>query len=139
VSRDFERRVEDGAVIDGLVGVYHAKGSLRGELASLFDKLAGRTHCALCEISHGMLRRRRSFDVCMAALPVPFELVHLDERSDEVATASEGRTPCVLARTNGGIVLLLGPDELASCTGDPDRLRTAIDLAVDALTLRWPT
>lgn len=138
VGRESERTAERDVVISELIGVYHADGSLRGELAYMLGKLAGRSHCALCEITHGTLRRRQSFDACVATLPVPFDLVHLDERSKDVAAASEGRTPCVLARTSRGIVLLLGADELASCAGEPARLRDAIDRAVDALALGWP-
>jgi hypothetical protein len=129
-------------VIDGLVGVYHANGSRRGELASLVAKLTGQAHCALCDITHGLLQRRRSFDACMATLPVAFELVHLDERTEDVAAASEGRTPCVLARTGvrtARVVLLLDADQIAACDGDPARLRDAIDRAAAALGLRWPT
>ncbi len=134
-----EELVDQGAVITGLVGVYHANGSWRGELAYLAGKLAGRTHCALCDITHGPLGRRRSFDTCAAALPVGFELVHLDERSEQVTRVSEGRTPCVLARTGDAIVLLLGPDDLASCNRDPARLLAAIHRAADSSGLRWPT
>jgi hypothetical protein len=44
-------------VIARLIGVYNAEGSLRGELAYLLGKLTGRAHCALCDITHGALRR----------------------------------------------------------------------------------
>lgn len=130
--------VDQDAVITGLVGVYHANGSWRGELAYLAGKLTGHAHCALCDITHGPLGRRRSFDACAAALPVLFELVHLDERSEQVTQLSDGRTPCVLASTSGAMVLLLGPDHLASCNRDPARLLTALHRAADANALRWP-
>ena len=128
-----------GAEISQLIGVYHANGSWRGELAYLVGKLSGRAHCALCDITHGVLWRRRSFDAYVATLPVGFELVHLDERSDDVAAASDGHTPCVLARTGTGLVVLLDADDIASCHGNPARLRDDIDRAVAALGMRWPT
>jgi hypothetical protein len=130
---------QHGAEIHELIGVYHANGSWRGELAYLFGKLSGRAHCALCDITHGALRRRRAFDACVTTLPVDLHLVHLDERSDDVAAASEGRTPCVLARTSTGLVVLLDADDLARCDNDPSRLRDEIDRAVSALGMRWPT
>ncbi len=136
MTKHAERRA---AEIHELIGVYHANGSWQGELAYLFGKLSGRAHCALCDITHGVMRRRQAFDACVAKLPVAFDLVHLDERSADVATASQGRTPCVLARTSAGLIVLLGPDELASCNGDPARLRSEIDRAVAALDMRWPT
>lgn len=134
-----ERVEPRGDEIHELIGVYHANGSWRGELAYLVGKLSGRVHCALCDITHGWVRRRPSFDANVDTLPVAFDLVHLDERSSDVATASQGHTPCVLARTARGLVLLLDADELASCNGDPVRLRTKIDRAVAAFDLRWPT
>lgn len=121
-----------------LVGVYHAEGSLRGEIAYTVGKVLGRAHCALCDITHGALRRKRDFDACAAGLPVPFDLVHLDERDPDVAAASEGATPCVLARTDDGVVLLVGPDELEACDGDPAALVAAIERAVAARELSWP-
>lgn len=127
-----------GAEISQLIGVYHANGSWRGELAYLLGKLSGRAHCGLCDITHGVLRRR-SFDACVATLPVGFDLVHLDERNDDVAAASDGRTPCVLARTRTGLVVLLDADDIASCHGNPARLGEGIDRAVAALCMRWPT
>jgi hypothetical protein len=126
-----------GAEIHELIGVYHANGSWRGELAYVLGKLSGRAHCALCYITHGALRRRRAFDACVATLPVPFDLVHLDERAADVAAASHGRTPCVLARTSTGLVVLLDADDLGRCGGDPVRLRDAIDRVVAALGMRW--
>lgn len=121
-----------------LVGVYHADGSWRGELVYALGKLGGRAHCALCDITHGVVRRRRAFDAAVATLPVEFVLVHLDERDADVAAASDGRTPCVLARTGTGLVLLLDPDDLERCGGDPARLRAEIDRAVTARALSWP-
>jgi hypothetical protein len=133
-----EESVEPGAVITKLVGVYHANGSWRGELVYLAGRLTGRAHCALCDITHGPLGRRRSFDTCAAALPVAFDLVHLDERTDQVTGASEGRTPCILAQTDDAMVLLLGADDLAACNRDPTRLLAAIQRAADTRGLRWP-
>jgi hypothetical protein len=121
-----------------LVGVYHAEGSLRGELAYGVGKLLGRAHCALCDITHGVVRRRRSIDAWASALPVPMRFVHLDERDEAVTAASDGATPCVLARTTRGWVMLLRPDQLESCDGDPGRLAAAVERAVPEPGLGWP-
>ena len=51
-----------GAEVTGLVGVYHANGSWHGELAYLLGRLSGRAHCALCDITHGLLRQHGAFD-----------------------------------------------------------------------------
>lgn len=111
-----------------LVGVYHANGTLRGELAYVVGKVFGRAHCALCDITHGTLRRKPEFDRCASQLPVPLTLVHLDERSSAVAEATEGATPCVAARYgDDSVEVLLTADDLERCSGDPARLVAEIE------------
>ena len=39
-----------------LTGVYNAKGSLLGEVRYAVGRRLGRSHCALCEITHGRVR-----------------------------------------------------------------------------------
>ena len=41
-----------------LVGVYHADGSLLGELRYIWGKLRGTAHCTLCDITHGRLSEK---------------------------------------------------------------------------------
>ncbi|MGA1089849.1 MAG: hypothetical protein ACO3X2_10375, partial [Candidatus Nanopelagicales bacterium] len=67
------------AAIRRLVGVYDADGDLRGEIAYLAGKFGGR-HCALCDITHSPVRRRREWDDYVSTLPVPFDLVHRNKR-----------------------------------------------------------
>ena len=110
------------AIVTALTGVYHADGSVIGELRYWIGARLGRTHCALCDITHGNVREKAGWRAARAQLAVPFRAVHLDERSPAEATASDGHTPCVLAYTEAGIELLLGPAELEDCAGDPARL-----------------
>ncbi|MEM7158006.1 MAG: hypothetical protein AAF799_34510 [Myxococcota bacterium] len=120
-----------------LTGVYHADGSLLGELRYVFGKLRGTAHCALCDITHGSVRKKRSFRDLEQALAVPLELVHLDERSPEIAAFTEGRTPAVVGHTDAGLVMLLGADQL-ELDGEVPRFHEALDQAVQTAGLRWP-
>jgi hypothetical protein len=114
-----------------LTGVYHADGSLTGEVAYVVGKLLGRRHCALCDITHGALRERPEMAACRAALPVPFDLVHLDERSSELVRATDGRTPCVVAHLDGGrLEVVLDADRLEACEKQPAKLAEAMEAAV---------
>jgi hypothetical protein len=117
-------------VITRLTGVYHADGSLLGELRYVIGSRLGRAHCSLCDITHGALREKAAWRAERDRLPVPFAAVHLDERTPEERAASDGRTPCVLAHSPDGIHVLLGPDELEACGGDPAALATAIERAL---------
>lgn len=105
-------------VIESLVGVYHADGGLRGELVYIVGDLLGTRHCALCDITHSPFRRKPAWDAMVRRLGVPFELVHLNERADDVLAASGTATPCVLARVEDGLVLLLNPDTLDALGSD---------------------
>ncbi|MCM0677149.1 hypothetical protein NCC78_21000 [Micromonospora phytophila] len=125
-------------VIRRLVGVYHADGGLRGELAYVIGKVRGTAECALCDVTHGVLGRRREWRELVPELGVPVDLVHLNERDPEVHAASEGRTPCVLALTDGGPVLLLDPAELAALDGSVSRFAERLRAGADRAGLDWP-
>ncbi|SCL31317.1 hypothetical protein GA0070616_4242 [Micromonospora nigra] len=129
--------VSTAGVIRGLVGVYHADGGLRGELAYVVGKLRGTAECALCDITHGALGRKREWRELLPQLGVPVDLVHLNERTAEVCAASEGRTPCVLAMTGTGPVPLLGPADLAALDGSVARFAARLRAAADEAGLRW--
>ncbi|MFM1965872.1 MAG: hypothetical protein RL134_1597 [Actinomycetota bacterium] len=125
-------------VIARLIGVYDADGGLRGEIAYLAGKVAGR-HCTLCDITHSPVRRRRDWDAYAARLPVPFDLVHRNERTPALEDATEGREACVVALCDDGtITLLLGNDDLARAS-DVAGLADALDVAVAASGLHWPS
>jgi len=134
-----------GGRVVRLVGVYHAKGSLTGEVAYWVGARLGRTHCALCDITHGMVRAKPEFARCAAGLPVPFDLVHLDERTPEVEALTEGCTPCVVALvapSHGGTdptegLVVLDAEALAACRGEPEALVRALEAAIEAHGLRW--
>jgi len=114
------------ASITRLVGVYNANGALRGELAYWLGARLGRAHCALCDITHGGIRERSDWKQCRAGPPVPFVTYHRNDQPAEIRAAGGDRAPCVVADTARGLVLLLGPDEIAACHGSPQRLAEAI-------------
>ena len=125
------------AVITRLIGVYDADGGLRGELAYLAGKIAGR-HCSLCDITHSPVRRRQAWDAYAAGLPVPFELLHRNERTADVRAATTGKEPCVVARTDDGrVVLVLDSDRLVEAAAVPGLAR-ALDRALAEQGLEWP-
>lgn len=117
--------------------MYDADGSLRGELAYVFEKLVRRRHCSLCDITHGALKRRSSFDRAVTSLGAPVVLVHRDELDPDVAAAVGSAAPCVLARTANGLTELADADELASCGADPDRFVGLLRANAEALDLQF--
>lgn len=120
-----------------LVGVYDADHTLRGELAYVIGAQLGRRHCALCDITHGLLRERADWRACRAGLPVSFETFHRDDQPDAVRVAGGGAAPVVVAETTGEYRLLLDGDDIEACRGDGAKLVSAIELAAKQSGLRW--
>lgn len=103
-----------------LTGVYDANGTLAGELAYWMGARLGSRHCALCEITHGLVRTKSEWREVRESLPVEFTAVHLDERDPAVAEASRGKEPCVVAvRDDGSAEVVIDRTELERCEGDP--------------------
>lgn len=101
------------------VGIYNADGTLLGEISYVVRKYTGRGHCELCDITHGALRRKKSWDAACEGLDVV--LLHRDEASVEQLKAA-GPLPAVVGETDHGWTLVAGPADLAMCAGDPERL-----------------
>jgi len=121
-----------------LVGIYDADSTVRGEVSYWIGARLGRAHCALCDITHGLVRERGDWKKLKAELPVPFATFHRDDRPAEITAAVGDVAPVVVADTAFGAVLLLGPSELEACATSPQKLITAIQRALDAASLTWP-
>lgn len=127
-------------VIARLIGVYDADGSVLGELSYFLRARIGRAHCALCDITHGRVRKRSDWQASRVRLPVPLVTFHRDDQPDDVRRAGGNTPPAVIAETEEGqLLVLLGPENLESCTGSPDRLVDAIEAAAETQGLHWPT
>jgi len=120
-----------------LVGVYDADGTLRGEVAYWVGARLGRRHCSLCEVTHGMFRKRAEWTACQAGLPIPFDTYHRDDQPDAVRVAADGRYPIVVAETEAGHVVLLAPAELDALNGSIDGLLESIESAALSAGLAW--
>jgi hypothetical protein len=106
-----------------LVEVYDADGGLAGEVRYVVGHLLGRTECALCDITHSPVRRKRSWDRVVAELPVPMSAVHRNELPPELVDVVEPtRLPAVYAvGADGAAAELIGRGELAALDGSVER------------------
>ena len=112
--------------VTALVGVYDADGGPAGEARYVIGHLLGRLECALCDITHGRVRRKGAFDALRDRLGVPFSVVHRNERTAEVEAATQHALPCVVAVTGPGLVIVMGRAELSACGGDVDRFERSL-------------
>jgi hypothetical protein len=62
--------------------------------------------------------------------------VHLDERDAELVAFTDGRTPCVVAETTTGLVMLVDAERLDACRGSPPCLVETIVARAGELGLR---
>ena len=129
---------DDDAIVRRLAGVYDADGSLRGELRYWVGARLGRAHCALCDITHGLVRERGDWVACRQGLPVPFETYHRDDQPHEVRLVTAGGLPMVVGETNAGWMALVDAAELDACAGSVERLVAALDTAIARAGLAWP-
>jgi hypothetical protein len=123
--------------IQRLVGVYDADGTLRGELTYFVGARLGRAHCALCDITHGLVRAKPDWQRCKEGLPVPFDTYHRDDQPAAVRAATGDTAPVVVAETGDGVVTLLDGADLDACGGSIDAMVTAIEQAAEARGLSW--
>lgn len=103
------------------MGIYNAEGSLSGEVDYFLGKLAGTRHCALCDITHGIIREKNTFIEAKSNLAIPFETLHLDELDETMSEFAEDAA-CILALSNGAAKLFITNDQLISCNGSVDAL-----------------
>jgi hypothetical protein len=124
--------MEPTPALDGLVGVYHADGGPLGEAKYVLGKLMGTAHCALCDITHSPVRRKRAWEGMVASLGVPFELLHLNEMPPEIAAATARHgSPVVLARlSDGDVEAVLLPSELEVLGGSVEAFSAALHAAL---------
>jgi hypothetical protein len=127
-----------GAEIVRLIGVYNGDGGIRGQVAHAFGKFRGTTSCALCDITYRGVRKNPEWSDVACATGVPFDLVHLNERSAEVATFTANESPCVVAETTEGLTMLLRANDFTGLSGDAGAFLVALRSAVDASGLPWP-
>jgi hypothetical protein len=123
--------------VERLVGVYDADGTLRGELAYWVGARIGRSHCALCDITHGLVRERSDWIACRSTLAVRFDTYHRNDQPAGIRDLLGPDLPAVVAETDQGLVKLLGPSGLAACDASPSRLAAALEEAIRREDLTW--
>ena len=118
--------------VDVLYLVWNAELSLAEGLAYVANRLRGKhdEECALCELAYDGLTERRSFKECKANIGLPFEGVYKNRLDAEQAKVAAGDFPCVLAKTDAGLVKLLGSADVEACRGDLDRFAEKLRAAM---------
>jgi len=104
-----------------IIGVYDADSTLVGEVSYWIGARLGRTHCSLCELTHGVFTVKSEWKSCERALSVPFTTYHRNDAPTDVLTCAAGQFPVVLARTSQDLTVLLNREQLEAFNGDTER------------------
>jgi hypothetical protein len=121
-------------MVDRILGVYNADGGLVGELRYIVGHLLGTVSCALCDITHSPVRRKRAWDELVAELGVPFDLRHLNELDDRERAAVGDTAPVVLVDRNGMLEPLLDAAALDDLDGSVSAFGVAVRAALADLS-----
>ena len=96
--------------------MYDADSTVRGELALICARL-GRSHCAPCDITHGLIEERAGWRNCRADLPIPLDTYDRDDRTDAYRAVLAGAYPAVVVETTAGDVIRPDLRQLAARAG----------------------
>lgn len=124
--------------IDRLIFVYNAESGLLATIADSAKKLLSINGCALCSLTHSLTGEKQEWNSCKESLGVPVDYVHRDELDARLQIVVQHELPCVLAETDGELVMLLRSDVIKRCNGSiPDfRGRLTTHAAMRGLTIR---
>jgi hypothetical protein len=100
------------------IGVYDADSTLIGEVSYWIGARLGRTHCSLCELTHGLFTQKSEWKECATTLAVPFHTFHRNDAPADVLAVLNGSFPAVLLRTDDGLSVILTKQALESFDGN---------------------
>jgi hypothetical protein len=101
-----------------IIGVYDADSTLVGEVSYWIGARLGRTHCSLCELTHGVFTVKSTWKSCEQKLHVPFTTYHRNDAPADVLVALAGEFPAVLQRTAEGLSVILTKEALEAFDGN---------------------
>ena len=112
--------------MDTLYGVYNADGGIMGELAYLWGKIRGTAHCALCDITHRGVSKKKQWKEYEERIRVPIELLHINEQEEALAQFTEGKTPCVVGDYSGELKMVMNAEDLEECGKSVEKFESFI-------------
>lgn len=99
------------------IGVYDADSTLIGEVSYWIGARLGRTHCSLCELTHGLFTQKSEWKACARELSIPFHTFHRNDAPTDVLAAINGAFPAVLVRMDNSLSTVLTKGDLEKFEG----------------------
>ena len=104
------------------IGIYDADSTIIGEVSYWIGARLGRRHCSLCDITHGVFTEKAEWKLCRERLHVPFTTFHRNDAPADALVTAKGSFPCILARRNEQLTVVLRPADLELLDGSPEAL-----------------
>ena len=102
-----------------IVGIYNANGGFWGELNYMVCKVTNKSHCSLCDITHGKFSAKDEWLELVENFPIKIETVHINEM-DKVTKKYVGeKTPCVVYIEDDKRTIIMDEKDLDSCGKEP--------------------
>jgi hypothetical protein len=118
-----------------IVGIYDADSTLWGEVSYWIGARLGRRHCSLCDVTHGMFTKKRSWDDCAAQLSHPFVTYHRNDMPDHLRPIVGNSFPVIVFDDVRQPRILLTDSDITGAKGSPESL---VRLIGDALAVLPP-
>ena len=99
--------------VNEFIGIYDADSTFIGEVSYWIGARLGRTHCSLCELTHGIFTMKNEWKQCSQNLSVPFRTFHRNDAPLDALQMANGSFPIVLARHGDELRVVLQDPDLA--------------------------
>lgn len=108
------------------IGIYDADSTLMGEVSYWINARLGKTHCSLCELTHGVFTKKNEWKSCVSSLSVPFHTFHRNDAPEQALEVAHGRFPIVLARYVDELRVVFTPQQLHQFNGETREFDAAL-------------
>lgn len=107
-----------GGMIDEIIGIYDADGTIRGELIYVLKKYLKGFHCSLCDITHSKVSKKLSYTQQEEIFEIPIRMLHRNELLNEMNSFLTQALPMVVARSGSNYEILFAKEELETFDGN---------------------
>ena len=104
--------------------IYNADSSFFGEISYFLKKLSGHDKYKLCDLSHNVFFKRKSWEIFLDELDAPYQVLHADEVSSEIKKLNLDY-PCVVYKKDDSFSELISHNDFKNIDNIND-LRNAL-------------
>lgn len=119
--------------VSEFIGIYDADSTLIGEVKYWIGARLGRTHCSLCDLTHGLFTVKSEWRSCIDSLDVSFQTFHRDDAPTEALDVAAGNFPIVLARYGDELQIVFTHHQLDEFNGDTHKFHESLSALIQTL------